>query len=87
MGSEKVKSPFYGVIQQLSGKHSISMLLRIAGLSSSVFYKWRKTDSRIPLDRINELKEHIQAVTCHTPPIWLSENDMGVKAGIFFSES
>ena len=81
MGSEKVKSPFYGVIQQLSGKHSISMLLRIAGLSSSGFYKWRKTDSRIPLDRINELKEHIQAVHA------ISENDMGIKAGSFFSES
>ena len=67
MGSGKVKSPFYRVIQQLSGKHSISMFLRIAGLSSSGFYKWRKTDPHIQLDRINELKEHIQAVHAIRP--------------------
>lgn len=43
------------------------MLLRIAGLSSSGFYKWRKADPHIQLDRINELKEHIQAVHAIRP--------------------
>lgn len=67
MGSEKIKSPLYGVIEQLSHKHSVSLLLRIAGLSSSGFYKWKKTDFRSQQDKIKELKEHIQAIHAVRP--------------------
>lgn len=67
MGSEKVKSPLYGVIEQLSHKHSVSLLLRITGLSSSGFYKWKKTDFHSQQDKIKELKEHIQAIHAVRP--------------------
>ena len=67
MGSEKVKTPLYGVIEQLSTKHSVSLLLRIAGISSSGFYKWKKIDFRSQLDKIKEFKEHIQAIHAVRP--------------------
>ena len=49
------------------------MFLRIAGLSSSGFYKWRKTDPHIQLDRINELKEHIQLYMPYAPNMVIGE--------------
>lgn len=67
MESEKVKNPLYGIIEQLSTKHSVSLLIRIPGLSLSGFYKWKKTDFRSQLDKIKEFKEHIQAIHAVRP--------------------
>jgi transposase InsO family protein len=62
MGSGRLKSHLFQIIHSLVSEHSITLLLKVAKLTRSSYYKWRKGSKNSRSSSDKKLKEQIRQI-------------------------
>jgi transposase InsO family protein len=63
----RIKTACYQIVDSLSGKHTISLLLEAAKVSRSGFCKWRRTQAHADNKTDDTLQEKIQLIHSQQP--------------------